>query len=79
MRGARYVTLGAHTYVGPFAELFATRRSPITIGEASNAQDNVRLDARGGTGIEIGDRVILAHGSSVLASAGDRPRGRCRP
>src|SRR3712207_385046 len=69
VRGARHVGLGERTYVGPFAELYATRRAPISVGEASNVQDNVLVDARGGTGIEIGDRVILAHGSSVVGSA----------
>ena len=67
--GARHIRLGAQTYVGPFAELFATRHAPITIGEGSNAQDNVTVDARGGEGIEVGDDVILAHGSSVLGTA----------
>jgi carbonic anhydrase/acetyltransferase-like protein (isoleucine patch superfamily) len=69
VEGARYTTLGEQTYVGPFAELLASERAPITVGEASNVQDNVTVDARGGTGIEVGDRVILAHGSSVLGSA----------
>jgi carbonic anhydrase/acetyltransferase-like protein (isoleucine patch superfamily) len=69
VRGARHVSLGEQTYVGPFAELRATRRAPISIGAASNVQDNVLVDARGGSGIEIGDRVILAHGSSVVGSA----------
>jgi carbonic anhydrase/acetyltransferase-like protein (isoleucine patch superfamily) len=67
--GGKHVSLGQQTYVGPFAELLATPTAPITIGEASNAQDNVTVDARGGTGIEVGDRVIMAHGSSVLGSA----------
>jgi carbonic anhydrase/acetyltransferase-like protein (isoleucine patch superfamily) len=69
VRGARHITLGQQSYVGPFAELLATKRAPITIGELSNVQDNVTVDARGGTGIEVGDRVILAHGSSVVGSA----------
>ena len=67
--GARDVTLGQQVYVAPFAELFATRHAPIAIGEASNVQDNVTVDARGGEGVEIGDDVILAHGSSVLGTA----------
>ena len=67
--GARHIELGAQTYVGPFAQLFATRHAPITIGAASNAQDNVTVDARGGEGIEVGDEVILAHGSSVIGTA----------
>jgi carbonic anhydrase/acetyltransferase-like protein (isoleucine patch superfamily) len=69
VRGARHVTLGPHAYIGPFAELLATAGAPISIGEASNAQDNVTVDARGGTGIHVGNRVILAHGSSVLGTA----------
>ena len=69
VRGARHIGLGERIYVCPFAELYATRRAPISIGESSNVQDNVLVDARGGTGIEIGDRVILAHGSSVVGSA----------
>jgi len=69
VQGARHVSLGAQTYVGPFAELRATRSAPISVGGSSNVQDNVLVDARGGEGIEIGDRVILAHGSSVVGSA----------
>jgi carbonic anhydrase/acetyltransferase-like protein (isoleucine patch superfamily) len=69
VRGARHVTLGERSYVGPFAELHASRRAPISVGASSNVQDNVLVDARGGTGIEVGDRVILAHGSSVVGSA----------
>ena len=67
--GARHVSLGQQIYVGPFAELHATRRAPISVGASSNVQDNVLLDARGGSGIQVGDRVILAHGSSVRGSA----------
>lgn len=67
--GARHVSLGQRGYVGPFAELHATRHAPISIGASSNVQDNVLLDARGGSGIQVGDRVILAHGSSVRGSA----------
>jgi len=67
--GAEHVALGTQVYVGPFAELLADADSPIRIGEASNVQDNVLVDATGGSGIEIGDRVILAHGASVLGSA----------
>src|SRR3954466_11017228 len=58
VEGARPVTLGEQAYVGPFAELLASQRAPITVGEASNVQDNVTVDARGGTGIEVGARVI---------------------
>jgi carbonic anhydrase/acetyltransferase-like protein (isoleucine patch superfamily) len=67
--GARHVSLGEQIYVGPFAELRASKRAPISVGASSNVQDNVLLDARGGSGIQVGDRVILAHGSSVRGSA----------
>jgi len=67
--GAEHVSLGPRVYVGPFAELLADVDSPITIGAASDVQDNVLVDATAGSGIEIGDRVILAHGASVLGSA----------
>ena len=40
--GARYVSLGQQIYVGPFAELHATPRAPISVGASSN----VLLDAR---------------------------------
>jgi carbonic anhydrase/acetyltransferase-like protein (isoleucine patch superfamily) len=69
VRGARHISLGKQTYVGPFAELRATRSAPISVGASSNVQDNVLVDVRGGEGIDIGDRVILAHGSSVVGSA----------
>ncbi|WP_072920080.1 hypothetical protein [Geodermatophilus obscurus] len=79
VRGARHITLGEQMYVGPFAELLATEHAPITIGQASNAQDNVTVDARGGEGIEVGDDVILAHGSSVLGTASVGVRSRPLP
>jgi carbonic anhydrase/acetyltransferase-like protein (isoleucine patch superfamily) len=67
--GGKHILLAEQVYVGPFAELLATEEAPISIGEASNVQDNVTVDARGGHGIEVGERVILAHGSSVVGSA----------
>src|SRR3712207_4001470 len=48
--GARHISLGQQGYVGPFAELHATRHAPIGVGASSNVQDNVLLDARGGSG-----------------------------
>jgi carbonic anhydrase/acetyltransferase-like protein (isoleucine patch superfamily) len=80
------ITLHDHVYVGPFAELRAERRSPIVIGEESNVQDNVRVEAsasrglrdraavsrlglRISDGMQTGERVILAHGSSVRGPA----------
>src|SRR3712207_7585333 len=34
VRGARHVSLGEQTYVGPFAELRATRHAPISVGRS---------------------------------------------
>jgi carbonic anhydrase/acetyltransferase-like protein (isoleucine patch superfamily) len=69
--GARQVLLGTRVYVGPFAELRADASSPIRIGAGSDLQDNVLVDATTGTGtgVDIGERVIVAHGSSVLGPA----------
>lgn len=62
------VVLAPQVYVDPFARLLATPSSEIRIGRESNVQDNVTLDARKGV-VEIGGRVIAAHGSSVLGPA----------
>ena len=88
--GARHVTLADRIYVGPFAELLASRQAPISIGAETNVQDNVLIqgapddDRSGGhrgpdadgagaghaaAGVEIAERVILAHGSSVIGPA----------
>src|SRR4051812_44589877 len=69
VESARHVTLGEQTYVGPFAELLASQRAPITVGEASTVQNNVPVAPAGGAGSGVAARVFLAHGSSVLASA----------
>lgn len=79
----RNVRLEGRVYVGPFAKLLGGRDAPITIGEESNAQDGVTITAapdRGDNhpdfndldedeGVEIGERVILAHGASVKGPA----------
>lgn len=84
--GGRHITLAESIYVGPFAELIANRKAPISIGAETNVQDNVLIQARpddhgrshegpaGGEGhaadgVEIAERVILAHGSSVIGPA----------
>jgi carbonic anhydrase/acetyltransferase-like protein (isoleucine patch superfamily) len=90
--GGRHVTLAESIYVGPFAELIASRKAPISIGAESNVQDSVLIqaarddedrsgghrqsgtDAPGGNGdaaegVEIAERVILAHGTSVYGPA----------
>ncbi len=80
--GGRHVTLDERVYVGPFAQLVASEEAPISVGAESNVQDNVSvIGARelvegpqhgagaAGGGVEIADRVILAHGSSVIGPA----------
>jgi carbonic anhydrase/acetyltransferase-like protein (isoleucine patch superfamily) len=80
--GGRHVTLAERVYVGPFARLVASAQAPISVGTDTNIQDNVSVVAsralvegpQGGApaaegGVEIADRVILAHGSSVIGPA----------
>ncbi|WP_392481429.1 acetyltransferase [Nostoc sp. C110] len=62
-----YITLGEKVYVAPFAELDATD-APISIAADSNAQDQVKITASG-TGVEIGERVILAHMATIKGAA----------
>jgi carbonic anhydrase/acetyltransferase-like protein (isoleucine patch superfamily) len=75
--GPQHIRLGQQVYIGPFARLVASAQAPITIGHSSNVQDNVSIVAArgaataagGAAGVQIGQRVILAHGSSVLGPA----------
>jgi carbonic anhydrase/acetyltransferase-like protein (isoleucine patch superfamily) len=76
------VRLAPQVYVGPFAELRAVG-GWIRIGPESNVQDSVRVHAEGagtgrelarvglrpGNGVFTGERVILAHGSTVKGPA----------
>lgn len=80
------ISLGRKVYVGPFARLLAEASAGIEIGEESNLQDNVTVqartsrDAQGAAavtalglgendGVEVSERVILAHGSTVKGPA----------
>lgn len=77
------ITLEPQVYIGPFAQLQASTNARITIGKESNAQDNVKIYAQfqrnsaaqqkvtalGIQGVEIGERVIMAHGASVKGPA----------
>ncbi|MEX5721395.1 hypothetical protein [Geodermatophilus maliterrae] len=81
--GGGHVTLAEQVYIGPFAQLVASEEAPISVGPETNIQDNVAVIASrelvegpqdGGAeaaegGIEIAERVILAHGSSVIGPA----------
>jgi len=83
---AEEVSLARKVYVGPFARLLAEGSAGIEIGEESNLQDNVTVQARAsrdaqGTaavtalglgendGVEVSERVILAHGATVKGPA----------
>jgi len=79
--GGRHVRLAEQVYVGPFARLVASAEAPISVGAESNLQDDVSVVAArelvegpqdgvaAGGGVQIADRVILAHGSSVIGPA----------
>lgn len=71
--------LGELDYVAPFAVAESgddDDGGPITIGDESDVQDSVLLDAERGA-VDIGEQVILAHGSAVLGPASVGENGRC--
>jgi carbonic anhydrase/acetyltransferase-like protein (isoleucine patch superfamily) len=61
------ITLGENVYVAPFAELNATD-APISIAADSNVQDQAKITASG-TGVQIGERVIMAHLTTIKGAA----------
>jgi carbonic anhydrase/acetyltransferase-like protein (isoleucine patch superfamily) len=69
--------LGEKVYVAPFAQLDATN-APISIAADSNAQDQVKITASG-TGVEIGERVIMAHMAIVKGAAKIGTQGSTGP
>ena len=83
LTGANYITLAEQVYVGPFATLVANENAHIAIDAESNVQDNVtikaefkrshddeaKVEALNIEGVEIADRVIMAHGSTVKGPA----------
>lgn len=71
------ITLGEKVYVAPFAQLDATN-APISIAADSNAQDQVKITASG-TGVEIGERVIMAHMAVVKGAAKIGTQGSTGP
>jgi carbonic anhydrase/acetyltransferase-like protein (isoleucine patch superfamily) len=75
--GRPNITLGRLVYVAPFATLKAGGLlQPVRIGNESNVQDSVVVDATTG-GILIGDQVILAHGATVKGPAALGMTGKC--
>jgi carbonic anhydrase/acetyltransferase-like protein (isoleucine patch superfamily) len=69
------VTLGDQVYVAPFARLRADKHA-IHIGNESDVQDNVALEAKKGD-VRLGEQVILAHGASVNGPASLGEEGHC--
>lgn len=72
------IQFGNLVYVAPFATLKAGTDGSqrIVIGDRSDVQDNVLLDATGGT-IRTGSNVIIAHGASVLGPVEIGVEGTC--
>jgi carbonic anhydrase/acetyltransferase-like protein (isoleucine patch superfamily) len=63
-------TFGIQDYVGPFATFRAKGGATISIGDASNVQDNVIIKAAGrNASVVVGDHAILAHGATVIGPA----------
>ncbi|GDX70510.1 hypothetical protein LBMAG38_16010 [Chloroflexota bacterium] len=69
-----HVTLGKDVYVGPFAHLISSNN--ITIGDESNVQDNVVIDASQSS-VELGKMAILAHGAAVKNGTRMGTEGKC--
>ena len=61
------ISLGENVYIAPFAELNATD-APISIAADSNVQDQAKITASG-TGVQIGERVIMAHMTTIKGAA----------
>ena len=62
------VEMGESVYVAPFARVEAGQ-SLVRIGSQSDLQDNVTVLADKDREVQLGERVILAHGCTVLGPA----------
>ncbi len=62
------VSMGGGVYIAPFARL-NLGGSRLVIGNHSDIQDNVIIDADPGREVRLGDQAILAHGCTVLGPA----------
>lgn len=72
------IELGNLVYVGPFATLRAQDGDDgsIKVGEESNIQDNVTINAEPGA-VHLGRKSILAHGAAVIGPASIGEGGSC--
>ena len=62
-----HVGVKEQSYIAPFAILL-TGRNTILLGQGSNIQDNVMVDARGGD-VTIGDNDPIAHDATIIGPA----------
>ncbi|GBE92699.1 isoleucine patch superfamily enzyme, carbonic anhydrase/acetyltransferase [Nostoc cycadae WK-1] len=69
--------MGEKVYIAPFSELNATN-APISIDTGSNIQDQVKIIASG-TGVEIGEHVIMAHMATIKGAAKIGTQGSTGP
>lgn len=75
--GAADIHLGDEVFVGPFARLLAAGATrAIHVGDESNIQDSVIVDATRGR-VTLGEMAILAHGSTAKSGAEIGERGTC--
>ncbi len=75
--GRPTITIGNEVFVAPFASIKSGGLlQPVRIGNQSDIQDNVEVDATTGA-ILIGTQVILAHGATVKGPASIGMTGRC--
>lgn len=65
------VTIGCRSYVAPFVALDASKGT-IAIGSETDIQDNAEI---GGGRVSLGDRVIIAHGATIVGPARLGARG----
>lgn len=72
------IAIGDRVMVAPFATLMAsaTSETSIVIGNGSNLQENVTVDARGGK-VELGSSVEVGHGTTVKSGARIGVTGVC--
>jgi carbonic anhydrase/acetyltransferase-like protein (isoleucine patch superfamily) len=68
INGPAYVKIGQNSFVAPFAQLKASNKGTLMIGNGSDVQDNATIDATSG-GVTIGDLVPIAHGATIVGPA----------
>ena len=66
--GPAYIAIGQRSFVAPFAQLKASKKGTLQIGNGSDVQDNATVDATSGN-VTIGDLVPIAHGATIVGPA----------